>query len=149
MAVAVPDARFNNRVRADPYAPSSMEHLFVKGADAMDVFSQSVVLFESCEDDEALRVECTATAEGGLAILQECAGPLAEWCFDESPHRIEVSVEPVHARALMGHFSVDEPWQLPLALRATFSGSDCCLRIRRLMRYLELPCEVVEVPIER
>lgn len=115
----------------------------------MDVFDCGVVLFDSQEDEEDLRVECVVTPEGALEILQESDGPITWWCFEESPHRIEAVVEPMGLEALMGYFHVDEPWQLPAILRLEYTGYDCFSRIRALLRRLVVPYAVYEAPIAR
>ena len=61
-----------------------------KGNVPMDLFDCGAVLFESQEGEEALRIECAVTPEGALEVMQESDGPLTSWCFEESPHRIEV-----------------------------------------------------------
>lgn len=115
----------------------------------MELFNQEVMLFKSADDEEGLEVACTATDDGGLVVLQESDGPLTCWSFEESPHRVEVVVGPLEVRTLMGYFHVDHAWQLLLVLRMEFTGYDCRRQICSLLRYLELPYEVVETPVER
>lgn len=115
----------------------------------MDLFECGAVLFESDEDGETLRIECAVTGEGGLDFLQESEGPLTEWSFEETPHRIEVSVPPIGAMNLATYFHLDMVTQLPAVLRLEYVGYDCFIRIRALMRRLEIPYCVVEAPIVR
>lgn len=107
------------------------------------------VLFESAGEDEALRIECAITREGGLVILQESDGPLTRWCFEESPHRIEVDVLPDQAKGLLAYFHLEDVAQLPPVLRLAYLGYDSGLRIRGLMRRLGVSYRVIENPIER
>ena len=115
----------------------------------MDVFDQAVTLFESGEDEEHLVVECTMTQEGELLILQESAGPLTAWCFEESPHRIEVVAGPDAVEGLAGFFKADEPRQLPALLRFECAGYDASWQVRSLMRRLGLGYQVIEQPVVR
>lgn len=115
----------------------------------MELFSQEVVLFKSSDDEEGLEVACTIAGDGSLIILQESSGPLTEWSFEESPHRLEVVVEPVAACSLAEHFHLDDVRQLPFALRMEFTGYDCCQQIRLVMRYLGVSYRVVEEPVVR
>lgn len=109
----------------------------------------SAVLFESGEDEESLVVECAVTAEGGLSLMQESDGPLTSWCFEESPHRIEVEVDPADACALAERMGLDEAGQLPAALRCEFTGYDCLREIRVLMKRAGIRYRVIEHPIVR
>lgn len=109
----------------------------------LDLFDCGAVLFESDQDEEALRIECAMTPEGALEVMQESDGPLTEWCFEETPHRIEAVVEPAELDALMEYFHVDEPYQLPAILRLEYTGYDCFLRLRALLRRLAVPYTVL------
>lgn len=115
----------------------------------MDVFECGAVLFESAEDEEAMRVACAITPEGDLEIMQESDGPLTEWCFEESPHRVEAVVPSDGVRELLAYFHVDEARMLPLVLRLEYTGYNCFRRLRRLMRELEVPYTVYENALER
>jgi len=115
----------------------------------LDVFDCGAVLFESGEDEEAMRVECAITSEGALGIMQESDGPLTEWCFEESPHRIEVTVPPAGVLGLLDYYHVDEAHMLPAVLRLEYTGYNCFRRIRNLMKRLEIPYEVFELIPER
>ena len=112
----------------------------------MDVFDCGAVLFESGEDEEALRVECVVTGDGELRVLQQSDGPLTAWSFDETPHRVELAVDPAGVRVLCAYFHVDGPSYLPAVLRMEYTGHDCLRRIRDLCEHLELGEHVQEVP---
>ena len=114
-----------------------------------DVRSRAAVLFQSERDEEDLRVECAITADGCMDIMQESAGPLTEWCFEESPHRVETYAGADAVDALMRYFHLDIPEQLPELLRIEYMGYDCGMRIRALMRSLDVPYEVIESDIVR
>lgn len=116
---------------------------------SMNLFDCGAVLFESQQDEEDLRIECAVTPEGALEILQESDGPMTQWCFEESPHRIEAVVEPLDLEGLMEYFHADEPHQLPAILRFEYTGYDCFLRLRALLRRLAIPYTVFEAPIVR
>ena len=122
--------------------------MFERGA-GVDIFDCNVVLFQSEDDEEGLLVECTVTPDGGLAVLQESAGPLTAWCFDESPHRIELHAGPDAVAGLLEHFRLEGAWQLPFALRFECPGYDSCLRVRDLLKGLGLAYRVVEAPVVR
>ena len=114
-----------------------------------DVRSGAAVLFQSEQDEEDLRVECAITADGCMDIMQESAGSLTEWCFEESPHRVETYAGADAVDALMRYFHLDIPEQLPELLRIEYMGYDCGMRIRALMRSLDVPYEVIESDIVR
>ncbi len=115
----------------------------------LDVFDCGAVLFESAEDEEALRIECAVTQEGSLRVLQESDGPLTAWCFEETPHRIEAEVSPEGVRDLLAYFHVDETRLLPLVLRMEYTGYNCFHRLRALMRSLEIPYVIYENALAR
>lgn len=115
-------------------------------ADAMDEW---VELFESTEDGERLCVSCGVEHQGGMVIRQESEGELTYWCFEESPHRIDVRIEQKHVQRLMEYFAADDPRQLACMLAAAYGGYDASLRIRRLLRRLGVRYMVHEHPIER
>lgn len=115
-----------------------------KGARDMDVFDCGVVLFESGERGEGLRVGCAITPEGALEIVQESDGPLAKWCFEETPHCIGVVVGPADVSRLLEYFRLDNVQQLPPVLRLEFTGYGCFDRLRTLMKGLTISCEVHE-----
>ena len=115
----------------------------------MDLFECGAVLFESDVDEEGLRIECTVTPEGELRVLQESVGPLSEWCFEESPHRIETVAGAEATAGLLEYFHLDARHQLPAILRMEYTGYDCARQIRSLMKRLELPYRVLETPILR
>ena len=115
----------------------------------MDLFECGAVLFESDVDEEGLRIECAVTPEGELCVLQESAGPLSEWCFEESPHRIETVAEADAVSGLLEYFHLDARHQLPAVLRMEYTGYDSARQIRTLMKQLELPYRVLEAPILR
>ena len=114
-----------------------------------ELFECGAVLFESGEEEEALRIECVVTNEGELRIMQESAGPLSEWCFEDSPHRVETVVEVGATAALGEYFHVDGVRQLPAVLRLEYTGYDCAARIRALLQRLDIPYGVLEDPIAR
>lgn len=120
-----------------------------RGRAMLDIFDCGAVLFESAEDEETLRVECTVTREGSLRVLQESDGPLTAWCFEETPHRIEAEVSPEGVQELLAYFHVDKARMLPLVLRVEYSGYDCFLRLRKLVRSLRIPYTVYENVLER
>lgn len=115
----------------------------------MDLFDCGAVLFESKEDEEDLRIECAVTPEGALEIMQESDGPLTAWCFEESPHRIEATVDPVEVERLLEYFHLDAPQHLPAVLRLEYTGCDCFQQVRALMRRLGIPYEVREERVTR
>ena len=114
-----------------------------------DVEHGGAVLFRSDADEEALVIECAVVEGGGLVVMQESDGPLTEWCFEETPHRIETVFSPGGARALSEYFHLDEVRQLPAMLRAGYVGYDAGLRVRELARRLGISYRVIEAPIER
>ena len=114
-----------------------------------DLFECGAVLFESDADEEGLRIECAVTSEGELRVLQESEGPLSEWCFEESPHRIETVADADAAAGLLEYFHLNVAHQLPAVLRMEYTGYDCARQIRALMKRLELPYDVIEAPILR
>lgn len=115
----------------------------------MDLFDCGAVLFESDADEEALRIECVVTPEGELRIMQESAGPLTEWCFEESPHRIEMEMDASATAGLAEHYRLDDVFRLPAMLRMRFVGYDCPRNIRSLLRGLGLPYRIIEAPVVR
>lgn len=108
-----------------------------------------VVLFQSDANEEALRIECALTGDGGLAVLQESDGPLTSWCFEETPHRVETFLGPDAVCCLLEYFHLDDLEQLPAMLRAEYVGYDAGLRIRELARRLGLNYVVREHAIAR
>lgn len=115
----------------------------------MDLFDCGAVLYESQEDEEDLRIECAITPEGALEVLQESDGPLTSWCFEESPHRVEALVEPLDVERLLEYYHLDEARQLPAVLCLEYTGFDCFLRLRTLLRRLTIPYTVFEAAIAR
>ncbi|MDO4437675.1 MAG: hypothetical protein Q4B77_06995 [Coriobacteriaceae bacterium] len=115
----------------------------------MELFDCGAVLFESREGEESLRIECAVTPEGALEVLQESDGPLTSWCFEESPHRIEALVEPLDLKGLMEYLHADDPRQLPAILRFEYTGYDCFMRLRGLLKRLGVPYTVFEAAIVR
>ena len=114
-----------------------------------DLFEYGAVLFESDADEEGLRIECAVTPEGELRVMQESAGPLTEWCFEESPHRIETVADADATDGLLEYFHLEARYQLPAVLRMEYTGYDCARKIRSLMKRLELPYRVIEAPVLR
>ena len=82
-------------------------------------------------------------------IMQESAGSLTEWCFEESPHRVETYAGADAVDALMRYFYLDIPEQLPELLRIEYMGYDCGMRIRAPARRSDLPRGVIESDIVR
>lgn len=115
----------------------------------MEVFGEVVELFRSEEDDEALLITCEPTGLGGIRIHQQSAGDLTMWAFEESPHEIDTLVDAGGAAKLRAHYDVETNGQLARILAVAFTGYDCSLKIRELMRRLDVPYEVVENPLER
>lgn len=109
----------------------------------------SAVLFQSDADEEALRIECVLTGDGGMAVLQESDGPLTSWCFEETPHRVETILEPDAVCGLLEYFHLDDLEQLPAMLRMEYVGYDAGMRIRELARRLGLNYLVREHVIAR
>lgn len=114
-----------------------------------DAWDGTSVLFQSEQDEEDLRIECAITSDGCMDIMQESAGPLTEWCFEESPHRVETYAGADAVDALMDYFHIDVPEHLPELLRIEYMGYDCGMKIRALMRRLDVPYEVYESDIVR
>ena len=110
----------------------------------VELFGASTVLFESGEGEEAVRIECAVREDGGMAVLQESDGPLTDWCFEETPHRVETVIGPLSVKGLMEYFHLESAVQVPAALRMQYVGYESARRIRELLRRLELPYEVVE-----
>lgn len=110
----------------------------------LDLFDRKVRLFESAQDEEDLWVECVVTDAGEMRITQVSDGPLTTWCFEESPHRIEVLVSQTGSQILARHFKVKGLNALLAALRMEFTGYDCLQRLRLLMRSLNIPYKVHE-----
>lgn len=115
----------------------------------MELFKTAELLFESRENDESLRVECYVNEAGCLVIEQVSAGPLTQWCFEESPHRIITEVGAAGTAALAAHFEAVEPAQLPRLIGASHLGYDVCSQVRALLVELGIPYEVRERPIVR
>ncbi len=120
-----------------------------KGSVPMDLFDCGAILYESQEGEEALRIECAVTSEGALEVMQESDGPLTSWCFEESPHRIEVVVEPMEAERLLEYYHLDELRQLPAVLRLEYTGFDSFQRLRALFKRLAILFDVFEAEIVR
>lgn len=116
------------------------------GGTAMEI---QVVLFESGPDEEALRVVAALALDGGLTIWQESAGPLTQFCFEESPHVVETVLDRRAVRGLAAYFHVDTRVQVLEVLRLAYTGYDCASNIRDLLKRLDLPYEVRERPISR
>lgn len=115
----------------------------------MDLFDCGAILYESQVGEEALRIECAVTSEGALEVMQESDGPLTSWCFEESPHRIEVVVEPMEAERLLEYYHLDELRQLPAVLRLEYTGFDSFQRLRALFKRLAILYDVFEAEIVR
>ena len=111
--------------------------------------NDEVLLFESEEDEETLRISCRATKEGGLVIHQMSEGELTSWCFEESPHEVEVTVSPRAIAPMLEYLHAEDVQQLSNLLAAAYSGYDASIRIRALMRRLGVAYEVSEHPIVR
>ena len=111
--------------------------------------NDEVLLFESEEDEEALLISCRATKEGGLVIHQMSEGDLTAWCFEESPHEVEVTVSPRAIAPMLEYLHAEDVQQLSNLLAAAYSGYDASIRIRALMRRLGVAYEVSEHPIVR
>lgn len=114
-----------------------------------EVFENGVVLFESAADEEELFVACRVDDEARLHIVQESAGPLTQWSFEESPHRVETVVGSEALQALVTLFRLDHPGQVPALLRVAYTGYDCAHKIRRLLKRLEVPYTVIEPAVVR
>ncbi len=110
---------------------------------------ERVVLFQSGGDEEELLVVGEPTGVGGFQIVQASAGDLTEWCFEESPHVVETSIDATGARHLREHFDVDSVVQMLHVLSMEFAGYDCARRVRGLLRELGIGYEVIERPIVR
>lgn len=110
---------------------------------------ERVVLFQSGGDEEELLITAEATGLGGFLIVQTSAGDLTDWCFEESPHVVETSVDAAGARQLCKHFGVDEVEPALRMLSMEFAGYDSARRARRLLRELGIAYDVIERAIER
>lgn len=116
--------------------------------DMRDLFGCQAVLFEGDQDGERVCVECALTEQEGLVMMQEIDGPLAAWCFGETPHRMEIELEPLAAASLAAILGLDAVAQLPGVLRMRFTGYDCAQRVQDLMRGLGIPYRMIEqVPV--
>lgn len=114
-----------------------------------DVFECGAVLFEDAAGEEKLRVGCMVTPEGGLSVVQESDGPLTDWCFEHTPHRIEAVVDAAGVQGLLGFFRLERPHQLPMVLRLEYTGHECFRRVRRLFKRLHVGYAIREDAICR
>ena len=106
------------------------------------------MLFQSAGGEEELTVSCSYDAYG-LRVRQESAGDLTQWCFEESPHVLSVSVPTFELKPLLDYLHVDDPALLPPLLAAAYSDYDASQRVRDLLRRLHVRYEVTENPIVR
>ena len=106
------------------------------------------LLYQSAEDEEQLTVACSFNAEG-LCVRQESDGVFTQWCFEESPHVVEVRVAPAALAPLLDYLHLDDPDLLPALLAAAYGEFDASQRVRALLRRLDVPYEVDEHPIVR
>ena len=106
------------------------------------------LLYQSAEDEEKLTVACRYDA-GGLRVRQESDGALTRWCFEETPHVVEVRVAPTALEPLLDYLHLDDPDLLPALLAAAYGEFDASQRVRALLRRLGVPYEVDERPIVR
>ncbi len=108
----------------------------------------SALLFQSSDDEESLVVACQYDASG-LHVFQVSAGELTQWCFEESPHTVSVSVDPSELGSLLAYLRVPDAALLPPLLAAAYGGYDAAHRVRGLLRRLHIPYKVDERPIAR
>lgn len=104
----------------------------------------SAVLFASDEGEEALRIECAVTPAGELLLHQESDGDVTWWCFEETPHIMDVVVPASETRRLAELFVLDEVDQLPQTLAAEYVGYESSIELREMLRRQGISYEVVE-----
>lgn len=109
----------------------------------------AAMLFENEPDEERLKIEASLLGDGSLLIHQESEGDLTRWCFEESPHTVDTLVSAPEVRGLGEYFHVETSEQVLEVLVMEFTGYDAGVRIRELLKRLELPYEVREQTIVR
>ena len=109
----------------------------------------TAMLFENEPDEERLKIEASLLGDGSLLIHQESEGDLTRWCFEDSPHTVDTLVAAPAVRGLGEYFHVDTPEQVLEVLVMGFTGYDAGVRVRELLKRLELPYEVHEQAIVR
>lgn len=115
----------------------------------MELFDERVVMFESDEDGEYLLVTCEPSGMGGLVVRQTSEGPLAKWCYEESPHVVETFVPREGLAALEHFYGVGTSNQVARMLSISFADYDCAQRVRSLLGELGTGFDVIEKPIDR
>lgn len=115
----------------------------------MELFDERVVLFESDEGGEYLLVTCEPSGMGGLVVRQTSEGPLTQWCYEESPHVVEMFVAHEGLVALEHFYGVRTSNQIARMLSISFADYDCAQRVRSLLGELGVGFDVIEKPIER
>lgn len=108
-----------------------------------------VLLYESGPDEEQLRIEGFIDHAGSLHVRQTSAGPLTRWCFEETPHDVEMSIDAEGVRALAALLELDAAEQLPAALQIRFAGYDGAMRLRECLKEGGVPYAVNESRIVR
>lgn len=109
----------------------------------------SALLFESDADDERLRITCALEPDGALTITQVSDGALTDWCFEETPHVIEVFVPAEGVADLARSFGLDGAHQLLATLQMRFAGYDAARKIRAHLRQEDIAYRVRENRVAR
>lgn len=109
----------------------------------------SAKLFEADEDGERVSIVCGLDDTGGLRVHQVSEGPMTQWCYEESPHTVDVSVDAAGLDRVAQHLQVERAEQVPAALQVAYAGLDGSQRVRELLRELGVPYQVDEASVRR
>ena len=105
---------------------------------------QCFALFSSREGEERVDVWCAYEGGGGLSVVERLEGPLARWCFEESPHVVELRVDESALPVLLAYLELGDAALLPRFFALEYAEVDALQRIRDLLRRLCVPYAVVE-----
>lgn len=105
---------------------------------------QSFALFSSREGEERVDVWCAYEEGNGLSVVERLEGPLALWCFEESPHVVELRVAEPVLPVLLAYLELSDEALLPRFFALEYGEADALQRIRDLLRRLCLPYTVLE-----
>ena len=76
---------------------------------------QSFALFSSREGEERVDVWCAYEEGNGLSVVERLEGPLAQWCFEESPHVVELRVAEPVLPVLLAYLELSDEASSPIA----------------------------------
>ncbi|AEB06509.1 hypothetical protein Corgl_0391 [Coriobacterium glomerans PW2] len=107
------------------------------------------VLFRSGPDEEYLVIECCDLEDGRIRIEQRSSGELTRWCFDGSPHTIEIMIKAKGVRRLCDYFDVSSSRQVVSQLAATYASCACIEKICSLLDWLSVGYVMSEQPPSR